>query len=213
MNFASTMSSTTFVFQVPHSSTTQVPHARFLGESVELNFTIIFLANGKQLLYKLWNAIQSSSKLHFKNTKDARVLADILDLLGRRTFPPTEKTLSTGEPDATTQNTFLINSAMQGRSLSCNFGIQQIDICQIEKVLFARTFCCDCDLCGCLDLVAHQFWFLERHMNDRCFYHIECTSIINALKFGLSAIMCGKPQPITRFLMIDAVTLAWVGWF
>ena len=182
------MSSTTFVFQVPHSSTTQVPHARFLGESVELNFTIIFLANGKQLLYKLWNAIQSSSKLHFKNTKDARVLADILDLLGRRTFPPTEKTLSTGEPDATTQNQMQLPEV---------FGIQQIDICQIEKELFARTFCCDCDLCGCLGLVAHQFWFLERHMHDRCFYHIECTSIINALKFGLSAIMCGKPQPIT----------------
>ena len=117
-------SSTSFEY---HSSTTckimiseviQLKTSIFLGESVELNFTIIFLANGKQLLYKLWNDIQSSSKLHFKNTKDARVLADILDLLGQRTFPPTEKTLSTGEPDATTQSTFLINSTIQGRSRS-----------------------------------------------------------------------------------------------
>jgi hypothetical protein len=52
--------------------------------------------------------------LHFKKTSADSTFADIRERLGLKRFPATEKTLSTGEPEATTHKTFKYSSNSKG---------------------------------------------------------------------------------------------------
>ena len=105
-------SSTSFKY---HSSTT----CKIFGRISWVKFYNNISGKWQAATVQIIECYSKQFKITFQKHQRCKSFEDILDLLGRRTFPPTEKTLSTGEPDATTQNTFLINSAMQGRSLFC----------------------------------------------------------------------------------------------
>ena len=106
---------------------------------------LIYTSNHNCNVYTDAHTHYIRSKLHFSKIKAHRSLAFILERLGRIMFPATEKTLWTGEPDTTTQSTFMYRRDNRPRELCLVLGPKVLKVrvnlhrSNIEQVL-ARQF-------------------------------------------------------------------------